>query len=79
MKTYVVTAEDIENVLSQYSLRVADTQGKSFATMAAELFNELDLTTVEAAASTGHTKDAQGQAVFKALHQLLVKEGVLEF
>jgi flagellar hook-basal body complex protein FliE len=79
MAPYVVTANDIENVLQQYSLRVSDTQGKSFETMAAELVDELDLTPVVEAASKADTTDAQGQAVFNALHQLLVKEGILEF
>lgn len=76
---YAVTAGDIENVLSQYSLRVTDTQGKSFETMSAELVDQLDLTSVVAAAETGATTEAREQAVFNALHQVLVKEGVIEF
>jgi len=79
MAPYVVTADDIENVLKQYSLRVTDTQGKSFETMAAELVDQLDLAPVVEAASNASTPDAQGQAVFNALHQVLVKEGVIEF
>jgi hypothetical protein len=75
----VVTAGDIQNVLEQYSLRVTDTQGKSFETMAAELVDTLDLASVIAAADTGDTPVAKQQAVFDALHQLLVKEGVIEF
>ena len=31
---FQITNEDIENVLRNYSLRVTDTQGKSFETMA---------------------------------------------
>jgi flagellar hook-basal body complex protein FliE len=76
---YIVTANDIENVLSQYSLRVSDTQGKSFETMAAELVDELDMTTVVEAASKAETETAKGQAVFEALHKLLVNEGIIDF
>ncbi len=79
MASYVVTADDIENVLRAYSLRVTDTQGKSFETMAAELVDELDTTTVVEAAAKSDTPESQGKAVFDALHQLLVKEGVIEF
>jgi hypothetical protein len=79
MAPYVVTADDIENVLKQYSLRVTDTQGKSFETMAAELVDELDQAPVVEAAAKAATPEARDQAVFNALHQLLVKEGVIEF
>lgn len=75
----VVSAGDIQSVLEQYSLRVTDTQGKSFETVAAEMVDTLDLTSIIAAAETGDTPVAKQQAVFDALHQLLVKEGVIEF
>lgn len=74
-----VTADDIQSVLEEYSLRVTDTQGKSFETMAAELVDTLDLSTVIEAAKTGDTPAAKKQATFDALHILLVKEGVIEF
>lgn len=75
----LVTAGTIQSVLEQYSLRVADTQGKSFETIASELVDTLDLTTVIAAAANGDSVTAKQQAVFDALHQLLVKEGIIEF
>jgi len=75
----VVTADDIEHVLQEYSLRVLDTQGKSFETMAAELVDELDLSSVIQAAAAADTLTAKQQAVFDALHTLLVKEGVIDF
>lgn len=75
----VVTAGDIQNVLEQYSLRVTDTKGKAFETMAAELVDTLDLTSVISAAATGDTLPAKQQAIFDALHQLLVKERIIEF
>lgn len=75
----LVTAGDIQHVLEQYSLRVTDTQGKSFETMAAEMVDTLDLTTIAAAAATADSPAAKRQAVFDSLHQLLVKEGVIEF
>lgn len=74
-----VTAGDIQSVLEEYSLRVTDTQGKSFETMAAEMVDTLDLSTVIEAAKTGDTPVAKKQAIFDALHLLLVKEGVIEF
>ncbi len=79
MAQYTVTASDVENVLREYSLRVADTKGKSFETMAAVLVDELDMTTVVEAASLANTVNAREQAVFNALHAVLVKDGVLEF
>jgi hypothetical protein len=79
MTQYIVTADDVENVLREHSLRVIDTKGKSFETMSAELVDELDMTTVVVAASLANTVNAREQAVFNALHALLVKDGVLEF
>jgi hypothetical protein len=79
MTQYIVTADDVENVLREHSLRVTDTKGKSFETMSAELVDELDMTTVVEAASLANTVNAREQAVFNALHALLVKDGVLEF
>lgn len=74
-----VTASDIQNVLEQYCLRVSNTEGKSFETMAEELVGTLDMTSVVAAAQTGDTQVAKQQAIFDALHKLLVKSGIIEF
>lgn len=77
---FQVTEEDIEKVLLAYSLRVADTQGKSFETMAAELLGEIDCARVEKAAlMSGTDLDDQTQGAFDEIHKILVEIGVLEF
>ncbi len=77
---FQVTEEDIENVLQQYSLRVTDTQGKSFETMAAELIDEIDHGRIEKAAlKSGTELDVQTQGAFDEIKQILVELGVLEF
>lgn len=77
--TLEVTADTIENVLSEYSLRVTDTQGKSFATMAAELVDEVNKCEAIRAAMDCDTVAAMNQALFDHLKDQLVNLGVLEF
>lgn len=77
---FQVTEDDIENVLREYSLRVTDTQGKSFETMAAELLGKIDCARVEKAALDGATTlEAQAQIAFDEIKDILVELGVLEF
>lgn len=77
---YQITAEDIENVLRSYSLRVVDTQGKSFEAMAAELIDEIDCERVEKVAlNSGCDIDDQTQGAYDEIHRILVEIGVLEF
>lgn len=77
---YQVSDEDIENVLQNYSLRVTDTQGKSFETMAAELINQIDAARVEKAAlRAGIDLDEQTQAANDEIKTILVELGILEF
>lgn len=77
---YQVTVSDIENVLQMYSLRVTDTQGKSFETMAAELIDEIDHDRVEAAAlASGCDLDDQTQGAYDEIQMILVELGVLDF
>jgi len=77
---FQVTSEDIEGVLSAYSLRVADSKGKSFETMAAELIEEIDCGRVEKAAlDSGETLDEQTQGAFDEIKAILTEMGVLEF
>lgn len=76
---YQVTEEDISNVLENYSLRVLDTQGKSFETMAAELMGEIDHARIEhVALKAGPDLDAQTQAANDEIKTILVEIGVLE-
>ena len=77
---FQVTEEDIENVLHDYSLRVTDTQGKSFETMAAELIDEIDRARVEQAAlKSGCDLEAQTAGAYREIRKILVDIGVLEF
>lgn len=77
---FQITEEDIENVLRNYSLRVTDTQGKSFETMAAVLIDEIDHARVEKAAlNSGCDLDEQTQGAYDEIKKVLVELGVLEF
>lgn len=77
---FQITEIDIENVLRNYSLRVADTQGKSFETMAAELIDEIDCERVEKAAlKAGCDLDEQTQGAHDEIKKILVELGILEF
>ena len=75
-----ISEDDIENVLCDYSLRVTNTQGKSFKTMASELIGEIDHARVEKTALKGGCDmDAQTAAAHEEIKQCLVELGVLEF
>ena len=77
---FEVTPEDVESVLHAYSLRVTDTQGKSFETMAGELIDEIDTGRVEKAALAGGVDlDDQTTAAHEEIKEILVELGVLEF
>jgi len=77
---FQITEDDIENVLQDYSLRVTDTQGKSFETMATELIGEIDHARVEKAAlDSGCDLDVQTTAAYDEIKKILVEIGVLEF
>lgn len=77
---FAITEEDIENVLQAYSLRVTDTQGKSFETMAAELLGEIDHARVEQAAlDSGVDFGEQTTGAYGEIKNILVEIGVLEF
>lgn len=71
--------EDIENVLSRHWARVANTGGKSFGDIAAELFPLIDAGAVEKAALDGGTElDEQVEAAYADIERQLVERGVLE-
>ncbi len=77
---FAITEEDVENVLQEYSLRVTDTQGKSFETMAAELLGEIDHARVEKAAlNSGCDLNEQTTSAYGEIKKILVEIGVLEF
>lgn len=77
--TYAVTQDEVENVLSQYVLRIVDPKDQGVDELAAELIGTLNFTTVIAEANKAEHPMAKRQAAFNAIHQLLVKEGIIEF
>lgn len=77
---FQITDEDILNVLHQYSMRVTNTRGQSFETMASELIEEIDHARIEKAAlASGCELDQQTQGAFDEIKNILVEIGVLEF
>lgn len=79
MQAFGISEEDIENVLRKHWARVANTDGKSFADMADELFTSIDASAVEQAALKGGVElDAQTDAAHSEIERQLVRQGVLE-
>lgn len=75
-----VTADLIEAVLRDYSLRVTDTQGRSFQEMSEEQILWIDCKRVERAAlRSGDARDEQTQGALEEIKDILVEHGVLEF
>lgn len=71
---------DVQNVLEQYSLRVTNTEGKSFETMACELINEIDMKRVATAVLDGENDiNLQTIAAQEEIKKQLVNMGVLDF
>ena len=75
---YEPTEEDVANVLSSNALVVANTDGQSFASMASELFADLDLDLVEQAALYGDDLDSQTDYANDEITRQLREMGVLE-
>lgn len=77
---FEIVAEDIQNVLEAYSLRVTDTNGMSFEQMSEDLITRIDLERVERAGIEGGSNlEEQTIAAYKEIHKILVEMGVLEF
>ena len=75
-----VSEDDVEAVLQEYWMRVIDTRGKSFETMAEELIDEIDQDRVEKAAlRAGCDLDDQAKAAFDEIKAILFEQGILEF
>lgn len=78
--TFVVTEVEIEHVLIDHSLRVSDTEGKSFETMACELISEIDHERViNAALAAGSDFAERSTAAQAEIKNILVELGVIEF
>ncbi|KZN20583.1 MULTISPECIES: hypothetical protein [Pseudomonas] len=75
---FQITEDDVENVLRRHSLRVSNTQGKSFAEMAGVLFDDLDHGRVERAALTASSDlEEQTLGAYEEIKVILVEMGVL--
>jgi len=75
---YEATVEDVENVLRSNSLAVANTNGKSFETMANELHGDLDFDLIEQAALAGDDLDEQTDYANDEIARQLREMGVLK-
>lgn len=75
---YQVDESDIEHVLREYSLRVTNTDGESFATMAKGLIDEIDQGRIVRVAMAAETVEGMEQAAFDEIKTVLVEMGVLD-
>lgn len=80
VSAFEATEIDVQYVLEQYSLRVTNTEGKSFETMACELINEIDMKRVATAVLDGENDiNLQTIAAQEEIKKQLVNMGVLDF
>jgi predicted small metal-binding protein len=80
---FEITAEDIETVLRQNAVHVADSKGIPFSAYAEVIFDEMtseDFTCIEnaALASGEDLIEEQLPAAYAALRVMLVEQGVLK-
>ena len=75
---YMPTEEDVENVLRSNWLSVANTNGKSFESIANEVFPSLDFELIEQAALYGDDLDEQTDYANDEISRQLREIGILE-
>jgi|LNFM01.1.fsa_nt_gb hypothetical protein len=75
---YEATEEVVENVLRSNSLTVANTDGKSFESMANEIHGKLDFDLIEQAALAGDDLDEQTDYANDEIARQLREMGILE-
>lgn len=75
---YQATEEDVENVLRSNSLAVANTMGKSFESIANEVFGNLDFDIIQQAALYGDDLDEQTGYAYDEIARQLREMGILE-
>ncbi|MDW5419123.1 hypothetical protein R6242_21350 [Iodobacter sp. CM08] len=76
---FEVTEDDVLLVLKRHAIRVLDSQVKPLSVMAEELFDDLDLDDISAAAlAAGVDMDDQTEAAHAEIAQQLVDQGVLK-
>lgn len=78
---FEVTAEDIENVLRQNAVQVANSEGKPFDVMAEEIHgvwdDEFDRV-AKAALDSGVELDEQTDGAYGEIRSILVEQGILK-
>lgn len=75
---FEITSTDVETVLRSNSLAVANTNGKSFASMAEEQFDDLDFFLIEDAALSGDDLNQQKTCAYDEIARQLREKGILE-
>lgn len=75
---YQATEEDVENVLISNSLSVANTMGKSFRSIANEVFGNLDFDLIEQSALYGDDLEEQTDYANDEIARQLRELGILE-
>lgn len=76
---FQITEDDIAMVLRRESLRVADTQGRSFDDMASDLLTEIDGDRIERAAlKSGNDLEDQTTGAHDEIKIILEEMGVLK-
>lgn len=74
-----VTEQDIEDVLRDNSLHVANSAGATLAQMAENIFGAIDCARVSSAAlNGGDDMDSQVEASHREIRAILVETGVLK-
>lgn len=75
---FQISEDDIETVLRRHSLRVSDTQGKSFSEIAEKLIYDIDHERVELAAMSASCKlEEQTEAAHEEIKIICLELGVL--
>lgn len=77
-QAFEINEEDVENVLRNHSLAVANSQGKSFESMSNEIFSSLDMTKIANAALYGDDINTQTEYAYQEIADQLRQLGVLE-
>lgn len=75
---FAISEEDVESVLSSQAVRIANSEGRSFAEMAETLLAQLEPGAIERAALRGHDLDTQTRYAYEEIADQLVRMGVLE-
>lgn len=75
---FAISEEDVEHVLNKFAVRVANSEGRTFAEMADALWSDLDHGAIERAALHGLEMDAQTRDAHDEIAAQLLRIGTLE-